>query len=1293
MVRALSGISGLFALLVLAGAQSAHAQNWQLTDGAARDVGVGADGSVWVIGTNAVGGGYGIYRRTNNTWVNVPGGAERIAVDPQGNAWVVNNTNTISRFDGSQWVTVSGQTARDIGVGANGTVWAIGTVAEAGGYAIHRSTDKGASWVKIPGSAVRVSVDPQGNGWVVNNTNNIFRFDGSKWVQLTGAATDVGIGADGAAWVIGTDNGIYRWENNNWAKKPGGAAQIAAGPHGAVWVVNQGNQIYQANAPLAPGLAVAAAVASPTAPVAAPAPAPAPATLTATTIAVPPPATPTTGSVTIPTATVIPTPTINITQPATTPVVIPNQNLNISPPGTAPAGPVSWVRTDGGARDIGVGANGSVWAIGTNAVGGGYGIYRRTNNTWVNVPGGAERIAVDPQGNAWVVNNSNTIFRHDGSQWVTVAGQAARDIGIGANGTVWVIGTNVEAGGFGIYRSTDRGASWVKIPGSAVRVSVDPQGNAWVVNNANAIFRFNGSTWVTQPGTATDVGIGADGSAWVIGADTAIYRFEGSNWVNKTGNAAQIAAGPGGAVWVVQRGGEIYQAQTGSAAAVAQAAPTPLNIPAGTIVLQGTTSIPVTGTTGGTGSTVAVPGSGGGGLVVGSPTLPGTTQTPLTVTGSIDTSNMIGAVGTSQATCGVPGKPLCNPSAAELVGNSDVTCPSGSFPDLGRSACYSCPEGFTRSIHAVDDYKACQKPDSSISGGFQAATFQAPLCAAGSFYDPIRGGECYSCPAGYNRSAAHIDATNACYIPIHEKFSHATKGRVTVWPHDCSSGTFWDGYNGGACYSCPSGFGRTAYHITDAKACAQMAGETHARATLVKKAECGPGEIRDMYVQGTQNPAFGGGCWTCPIGTDRSIHPVTGASACERAAGIQWASATRTRGMTCEPHEIFDPISSGNSAVASALATRNSGSTSPVTAKTIGGTCWTCPANYKRSTGAVYATTACTPPDIVWAAAPYNQPGLFGLSGAEAVALKLVNERTTLNTLIRDIQAAGNAPANFAQATWDQIATRPQDSPILALAVFSRVVAASTTPASATPEELALLQDVKAHIRKHREFMAQNALDAYRAWKGGETYRTQHYAQSQLMVMTNIGKVPPDFELITAESIMGGLGAAVAANTAIYMTMSSAAVYKALFPFAVREITKQIVAQATQAGITMTKFGIATATKAASAAAGAAMSAGPQIIVTVGLIILQAAIEQQIAIAEAEPKLLTGLTTAQNFDADFKRLMATSEGTSQAQGYWSMLLSGPAPRVDGSRPAAIGPQNLQAFAQGAAVAKQTLAAN
>ena len=1319
MVRAFSGSLCLIVLLALFGVQPAQAQSWQLTDGSARDVGVGADGTVWVIGANATPGGYGIYKRTGNAWVNVPGGAERIAVDPRGNAWVANNANAIFRHDGTKWTMLTNQSARDIGVGANGTVWVIGTGAEAGGYGIHRSTDQGATWTKIAGGAVRISVDPQGNAWVVNSSNTIFRYNGSSWVHVPGSATDVGVGADGGAWVIGTDNGIYRFENNTWAKKTGGAKEIAGGPAGAVWVVNHGNQIYQANGGPVPGLAVAAAVAAPpatvTTPVSrpdpAPTPAPAPTTLTSTTIAIPP-TQPAAGSVTIPPPVVnipnpvqnitpppvvvsIPNPVQNITPPAsTTPVVIPNQVQFVAPPGT-PAN-VTWVRTDGGARDVGVGANGAVWVIGANAVPGGYSIWKRANNTWVNVPGGAERIAVDPQGNAWVVNSSNTIFRHDGTNWVVVPG-TARDIGIGANGTVWVIGVAAETGGYVIYRSTDKGANWTKIPGGAMRVSVDPQGNAWVVNNNNNIFRYNGSSWVSMPGTATDIGVGSDGTAWVIGADTFIYRWEASGWVNKTGGAAQIAAGPTGVTWVVQRGGEIYYAQA------APATPTL----ATTISLSGPTSINVTGTTPITGTPVAVPGSGG--LVVGSAPVTGTNLgAPITVTGSIDTANIPGPVGASAATCGVSGKGLCPNVGAQLINNADVTCPSGSFPDLGRSACYSCPEGYTRSIHAVDNYKACQKPDSSIVGGYRAATFKAPLCATGSFFDPIRGGECYSCPSGYNRSAAHIDATNACYIPIHEEFSSATHHKRTIWPHECSSGTFWDGYNGGNCYSCPGGYRRTAYHINDSKACVRLVGETHSRSTLVKKAECAPGEIKDAYVKGTQNPSFGGGCWTCPIGTDRTIHPIYGDWGCEQARGIAWSTATRVRGMTCEPDEIYDPISSGNSNVADALRARNAlNPSSPVTAKSIGGTCWKCPPGHKRIGTAVYSGEACSPPDIVWQSAKFNQPGLFGMQGAEDVALALVTERTVLNKIIAGMRQAAidqgqTLAANYVQTIWDEIGRSPQDSAALKMAVFSRVVAAANNPAQATPAERTLLASVVAHLKTFRLFMANDALNAYYAWRDNQTYRKTFYLQSRLQVITDVGQVPPDFEEITAENIMGSLATTGAATTLVTLGMANPQIYKELFPFAKRTyFYAQRVREGMQAAkmtATALKGGAkiaAAMAKIASTIGSIALSAGPQIIVTIGTEVLYAAIEQQIDIANAEPKLLASKATAENNPVDFARLMSTEEGTSQAEGYWSQLMSGPAARDSTlPDPPAIGPRNLQAFAQQAAIAKQaSIAAN
>lgn len=254
----------LAALAALAAPGFATAQAWEKVDGLARDVGVGADGTVWIVGTNPVPGGYDIYRRTGNAWTLVPGGAVRVSVDPRGNAWVVNDTQNIFRWNGSSFVQVTGG-ARDVGLGPDGTAWVIGNDPTNGEYGIYRSTNDGASWTKVPGSALRIAGAPAGTAWVANGQKQPFRFDGSNWSLQPGNITDVGVAPDGTAWAIGADGGIYRFENGNWSQKTGGAAQIAAGPDGHVWVVNGGGEIFHARV----------APAGSTSPGAAPAPAPA----------------------------------------------------------------------------------------------------------------------------------------------------------------------------------------------------------------------------------------------------------------------------------------------------------------------------------------------------------------------------------------------------------------------------------------------------------------------------------------------------------------------------------------------------------------------------------------------------------------------------------------------------------------------------------------------------------------------------------------------------------------------------------------------------------------------------------------------------------------------------------------------------------------------------------------------------------------------------------------------------------------------------------------------------------
>ncbi|MGH8692956.1 MAG: hypothetical protein ACREVM_01815, partial [Burkholderiales bacterium] len=82
-------------------------------------------------------------------------------------------------------------------------------------------------------------------------------------------------------------------------------------------------------------------------------------------------------------------------------------------------------------------------------------------------------------------------------------------------------------------------------------------------------------------------------------------------------------------------------------------------------------------------------------------------------------------------------------------------------------------------------------------------------CASG-FYDMIYGGTCWKCPAdtdnkgGWIRSATAITKDDACWRIPKESVAPATKVKKTAWAWECPSGSFWDGYDWGGCWTCPA---------------------------------------------------------------------------------------------------------------------------------------------------------------------------------------------------------------------------------------------------------------------------------------------------------------------------------------------------------------------------------------------------------------------------------------------------------------------------------------------------------
>ena len=222
-----------------------------------------------------------------------------------------------------------------------------------------------------------------------------------------------------------------------------------------------------------------------------------------------------------------------------------------------------WQSIPGEVRDISIGTDGSVWAIGIDEVNDdGYGIYQWNGDSWDQLEGIAIRVAIEPNGCPWVINASGKIFRRIDDEWQRLPG-SARYIDIAANGAVWIIGTEDKAQGGRLYQWN--GEDWEpQAEGEAQKISLDSQGNPWIINASGKIYRLVDEAWERISGTARDIGIGADDSVWIVGTDEdkndncGIYYRKEDAWIEIDGKARKISVEANGAPWVVNAKGQIY---------------------------------------------------------------------------------------------------------------------------------------------------------------------------------------------------------------------------------------------------------------------------------------------------------------------------------------------------------------------------------------------------------------------------------------------------------------------------------------------------------------------------------------------------------------------------------------------------------------------------------------------------------------------------------------------------------------------------------------------------------------
>ena len=659
------------------------------------------------------------------------------------------------------------------------------------------------------------------------------------------------------------------------------------------------------------------------------------------------------------------------------------------------------------------------------------------------------------------------------------------------------------------------------------------------------------------------------------------------------------------------------------------------------------------------------------------------------------TNGNYGAVASDgEVTCGGIGsdgklQEPCGFKPAVFEGDAVGECPAGSFFDVGLWSCWSCPQGYDRTLAAVDTDRACAKPNPSKRGTFGRASFQGKVCPEGSFFDPTRDGECWSCPSGYNRTVAPVEWADACVKPAKENFKRINRhNRATgLLGTDCPSGQFWDARDG-HCYSCPSGYNRTGYAVNHERACSQLVREQKSKATLVKKAQCETGEILDLR--------NGGECWTCPTAADRTVYPINGAKACETGGGFDYSTATKTAALTCPAGQIFDTLNSRNSRVREHVKRKYNGSFPSSVGHKGGGSCWSCPVGYRRTVLAVWDQAACESNGIEWKMPEYRQPGLFGLKGANEVVIALIKERTTIEAIAADLaKSLKKSEEDNIRDSWQEIHDAPESSGVLALAVLSRIEVAASSPGEASAAEKELLKSYSEAVVHFRTYLADQALQAYQAWDEADRKKNEVYSAVMIAgigvaaTATTFGTTAalygmgaeairnelwpvPDFSELTLEAIIKDQLKGEAIGFVYTKVLLSDAVLKKFFPKSadLTAIRKTMTEAVERAQSTMAKYALQKAsTEAASAAASAGAkvtsqavlkaisAAGPQILADLAIETVIAWVELQIERANAEPRLNAMLADAKR-PFDVKRLLATTKGVAEVEGQWTTVIAG-----------------------------------
>lgn len=218
---------------------------WKNTNIKGIDIGIGQEGSIFVIGID---NRIYHYNQMHNSYEVIKGYKElmnptAIKVSPKGIPYVIANCGKIYYYKDEvhDWISLDNICAKDLDIGIDNSLWIIACehkVAKVICNSLNQCNE-----VVINGLGLNIALSPEGEIYITTLEKDIKKFKDNVWVTIDNMkANDLAVSNEGVLFAISSDNNIvYRViseELGTWQEINAIAKKISVGPYSLPGIIS-----------------------------------------------------------------------------------------------------------------------------------------------------------------------------------------------------------------------------------------------------------------------------------------------------------------------------------------------------------------------------------------------------------------------------------------------------------------------------------------------------------------------------------------------------------------------------------------------------------------------------------------------------------------------------------------------------------------------------------------------------------------------------------------------------------------------------------------------------------------------------------------------------------------------------------------------------------------------------------------------------------------------------------------------------------------------------------------------